>query len=614
MSGRPGRPDRPDRRRKKYVESEDSDDTEYDNDTEYDTEYDLEYDSEYDLEYDSNESNTSSDETDTSCEIIYECDGMAITNLSKYWIHIITEEQWNIILKNIDRKLMYLSAYSFTSIKAGDIILIYQKSQGPTKPGGFVSIAEVSMDMIENDGTLDSDNRRNPSGLIRVYRDQNMNRYVMRICTMSIFHAPIKHSFLKEIIGSTSTNFRSLRQFVMSVFTGDCRFQMLDSEEFGLETVKYLIQESQNQLTELSDSDDDSNDSNNSDNPNAESTTLDPATQTDPEFEARFEQRITPNTTSETLSSTTPDSDVTAHLINTEFTIEKNIPILLVPCSELPKQIKKLEKHKNKVLMIYQHYTNCAECDVTNNNGRELGDSIRSVGLHNIKFMDSDHTDPLLSYLIDEPYPQPKSNNLENVEQVELDNNDNNDDDEKLEHHITFYQIRGDPIYAECILIDFTSRVQRLMTADEGLDTAIQIKKTKKDEKIKKKAIKSEPSKIRAQRPGTKAKSKSRPKSVRTAPRVLKEPKYISEVTDTETETKTETETENETETEIETSTTTESNYRRSNRIFSKSRSVKRPNIHKRVERATDSDKRKDVRNDGKNRHNRVSKVKRPRR
>jgi hypothetical protein len=424
---------------------------------------------EYDI--DSNDSDRSDEYTDDSiddseesCDIIFECNEIAITNLSEYWVHVITEEQWGIILNNIDRKMMYISAFSFTDIRAGDIVLIYQKSSSPTKPGGFVAIAETSIDMVENDGTLDPNNKRNPSGMIKVYRDQNMNRYVTRLCTMTIFDTPIEHSVLEGVIAETDSEFKSVRQFVLNVITGDCRFQMLDSQTFGLGVVKKLYEESQNQMTETPE--------NGSEDPEEIDSTTEPETETennfdetDTEYEQQFERQFEQNGFEESsdIGQGVPhldtdidlDSESTIDMVGAPLQgeIKPNVPILLVPCSELPSQVKKLQKIKNKVQMIYHHYINCEDCDITNNNSRELTDSIKTVGIHNIKYIVNDHVDALLSYLVDDTYP--KINIDEEIKPI-------------IQHHITFYRIQTDPIYSECILIDFTSRVKRILTVDEA--------------------------------------------------------------------------------------------------------------------------------------------------
>ena len=50
--------------------------------------------------------------------------------------------------------------------------------------------------------------------------------------------------------------------------------------------------------------------------------------------------------------------------------------------------------------------------------------------------------------------------------------------------HITFYRIRNDPVYMDCILIEFTSKVKNLISADQAVKQAKEERgKTKKANK-----------------------------------------------------------------------------------------------------------------------------------
>jgi hypothetical protein len=451
----------------------------------------------------SDDSYSDDDSVDSNCEIVFECDGVAVTNKSNFWVHILTQEQWEIVLDNIDRRMFYISAFSHSDIKAGDIILIYQRPISPTKPGGFVAIGEASIDMVENDGTLDVDNKHNTSGVVKVYRDRNMNRFVTRLCTITIFESPIDHSTLEDVITSDS-NFKSTRQFLINIIKGDCRFELLPSRDLGLNMIEKLYDESRNQI---SDSDNEGDDCT-SDEAGIISTEFDTELETeiDTELDERFERQNGfeegyENTSEEIVTShhldtdrpdydepsnRLQDSEVTIDIVTSDgnineegldYYISPNVPILVVPCSELPKQVNTFKKSYNAVQMIYHHYLHCTECDITNNNSRELAESVKTVGLTNIKYDMDNHVDVLLSYLIDETFPRPEAILDEDEDNEENENNEDSENNTEkpdpfadLQHHITFHRIQNDPIYSECIAIDFTSRIKKVISAQEAME------------------------------------------------------------------------------------------------------------------------------------------------
>ena len=484
------------RKKKVYVsESEsDTDDTESDKD-------DNSAESETNNPQSDNlDSDNLDSESGVTCEIIYECDDVAVTNISNFWIHVLTKDQWDIILNNFENKKFYVSAFNFSNITTGDILIIYQNSESPSKPGGFVGLCEVSSDMTRNDGSLDPNNKKNPSGIIRVYDDGNMNRYVSRISTVMVFEDPIKISLLADIINNTESEFGTIKKFRAAI-KGDCIFAQIYSPDFGLEIVKKLHEISNNQIEEKSkarsqaesesqnskdmDKGDDvenkeDNTENNTENQTDDNTEDNTENQTDDNTEDNTENQTDDNTednTDSVDSDLESDSDLTnsnnSNVSENRYMIKNNIPIMMVLCKPVVNKILRLNKSKEIVKIVYDHYVNCEECDITNNNTRELSVSVKNIGIHNIKYVADDYTDVLVSYLSDQTYPPKISDNNEDNNEDNNDNNNDNDNDNNdndnnkdensirpIDHHVTFYHIKKDQDYYDCFLIDFTSKLK----------------------------------------------------------------------------------------------------------------------------------------------------------
>jgi hypothetical protein len=350
-----------------------------------------------------------------------------ITDTTNFWIYVLTYDQWEIIQNNINNKKFYVSAFNTSDIKTDDILFFYQRPDGLSKPGGFVLVGDTSMDMIENDGTLDPDNPKNASGHIKVFNDINMNQYVTQLRDIRIFETPVKTSMFAEQIEESDSSFKSSRHFTQATIRGDCNFVLLNSKDLGNRIT--------GKMQEIF----------------AESTSS--------------KTKIEIDTNSSELSIEIDDIQYSIDESDEdEFIIKPNIPIMLVPCKELPKDIVTLKKHSNIVQMIYHHYLHCEECDITNNGPRELSDSIKSVKLSNVKYDVDNHVDILVSYLMDDTYPRSINQTIDSPKEKELS------------HQITFHRCKSDPIYSECIIIEFTSKVKNMILASKAIMNANKIK------------------------------------------------------------------------------------------------------------------------------------------
>src|SRR5579872_5825984 len=52
-------------------------------------------------------------------------DGIVITKNNKFWIYVISNDQWDILQKNIRHKKLHIGAYKGKCIMANDVILFY---------------------------------------------------------------------------------------------------------------------------------------------------------------------------------------------------------------------------------------------------------------------------------------------------------------------------------------------------------------------------------------------------------------------------------------------------------------------------------------------------------
>lgn len=62
-------------------------------------------------------------------KILFNNDGIIITQECKYWMYILTDEQWQVIIANIKKSNFHISTYSQRTIFKNDIIIFYIKKK-----------------------------------------------------------------------------------------------------------------------------------------------------------------------------------------------------------------------------------------------------------------------------------------------------------------------------------------------------------------------------------------------------------------------------------------------------------------------------------------------------
>jgi len=437
-------------------------------------------------------SNRSTD-SDTM-EVLFECGTVAVTNLSNFWIYVLTREQCDVILYNFSRKRYYISAFSHSNITVSDVVLLYQVT-GRTKsePGCFVGICEIASDMVANDGTLDKHNKKNSSGIIKVYNDNNMNRYVTVVSRTYIYTEPLSTELIKDVIEGPRSDFPSMRKF-KDALRGECKFVPINTLKFGQNIVRKLqklenIQKAEadakykaaeaaeaakiaeaaraelfgtististigaecDDYVENTDEIYSDNDDENADADADADTDIDVSDVAD---DADSDNAEADDVESGDIEEAVDENSNSSTKSVTSYVIKPNIPIMFVPCSALPKEISKLKQHHNIVKVIYDHYVHCEKCDITNNGPRELSISVKSIGIRCIKYVFDDFDDVLAAYNEDKAYPVGDTPDMPET----ADAHDTHDN--PIEHQIVFHYIKTDPMYYDCILIAFTSQVK----------------------------------------------------------------------------------------------------------------------------------------------------------
>lgn len=310
-----------------------------------------------------------------------------------YWIYVLTDEQWSSI-QSISTSKLYISSFLEYKIDPNDIILFYVKTSKT-----FVALASVQSKPVLNENDQNAKSLTKNTRLIKLFRDNNLNRYVIKLNQIKTFSIKTNRltDQLKAIFGNAIKFGQKMK--------GECVFINVDTDRKSFISLIKKIKE----LDKLDST------------PNID-LELDP----DPDLDLD------------------PDPDLDPDLddsIGSIESIEPNVPILMVMCDKLTSKINSnisnSEPNINSTTLIYRHYLHCSKCDITNN-GRELSNSITDLNLKDkeITFEPDNYVDILLAYTIDEVY---RSTNES--------------------HHVSFHLIQSDPIYYNCVLIDYTSKV-----------------------------------------------------------------------------------------------------------------------------------------------------------
>jgi len=241
---------------------------------------------------------------------------------TKYWIISLDSLFWNQLKSNFIKGNYHIATPEKADLNQSDIIIYYQKHRTPTQ-NGFVGMAEISSAL-----KLNSEPR------IKVYNDQNMNKYYCSVKKIVLFENVCRLSelvnFCKENAykGCSETYYRKnlLRKLVI-LYQAD--------KKIGEQTVEALFR--------LSD-----------DIKQADTKQSDSKSDSESDSEISYIE-------SDTDSEYT-DNEGTREVIG-------HIPILGIPCDGLVWDTKSYEQTANN---FKKHYMMCKKCEWTNNNSVEL--------------------------------------------------------------------------------------------------------------------------------------------------------------------------------------------------------------------------------------------------
>lgn len=330
--------------------------------------------------------------------VIYESieDCIIVRKRTKFWVHILSIDQWNKIKDNISKKIFYLSSNVFKDISEGDILLMYVRINN-TKTG-FMGIGQTDSKMYEN--------KKN----IVVHDDTNHNKYIVELDVLSSFQDMCKLNTISEVLQKMDTPIKTTNKFSTEFLRGLCVFNEITNKDLGLEIIKALIKYTSKQDESL------------------EST-----------FLTYISDMVNGMRDIDNASSYYSDYDSDDDFNKSYIRI--NIPIMVNICRSLRQQIKRLKKDKNQIIrLILDHYMCCRRCHITNNNNTELLGTLNGVDINDIVYMDTNYDDCLKAYINLEPYIS--------------------DDKMREMPKITIYYLKKNEIYKEDILIAFSSEIR----------------------------------------------------------------------------------------------------------------------------------------------------------
>lgn len=376
---------------------------------------------------------------------MYEFNNIRIDDKSQYWIYMINDNMWKILLNNFNENKLNISVFNKTPVLENDVILIYVKST-QSKGSGFVAVGQVQNDMIKNNDK------------IKIFGDLNTDKYVAQMDSIYFLNSDrIKISEFKNVFLNT-TEFKSTQQFISHMLTGECVLNHLKYPKIGLEFVKIILKlidehiseqnsQSQSQSSGKSRSNDKSKSNDKStyssthssiEDDNISTSISDISNQSDiSDIDTNDTDTDSHNSDSGSDNSDNSDDSGDSENSNDDKEIMTMIPIMIVPCKDLISNIIEYKK-KNKfnlIKLIIQHHNECQDCDVTNNNNKKpLEKTLNRLKIKNILYQINDHEECLNSYHCLKPYP----------------------DDENL-LYCKIYWIKNDPDFSKCLLVEYTS-------------------------------------------------------------------------------------------------------------------------------------------------------------
>ena len=259
--------------------------------------------------------------------------------MPNYWIHTVQYDSWKKINQTND--VRFLSSYMRYDIYKKDLILIYRI--GNRKKSGFIGVATVLRDM------------RNNIEHIKVHRDNNLNRYIIKLDNIDIFDdvVSVKHIF-KQLKDDNEKGYANTKSFV-NCFTKN-EFNDIDNNKGKtiVESLYKIYPEIREGGCKNSDSEQINDQYYSDENEEFEKS--------NEEFEESNEEFEESNEEFEESDEEFEESDEEFEESDEEC---NNIPIMMTLCN----------KYKNTASKksFLKHYRKCTNCSIFNNNNIDIG-------------------------------------------------------------------------------------------------------------------------------------------------------------------------------------------------------------------------------------------------
>lgn len=262
-----------------------------------------------------------------------------ITKTTKFWLYPVSDENFNYFMKYRGN---YVTFFEKTNVAPQDIVIVYCKG---IKNKGFGALIQISSDTVQN-----------ITNKISIFKNNNLNKYRATVSIRKNFTPLIK---LKDVINGLKiddSGFKSVQHFssrYLKIENG-----VIQLQNYGQQLTNKLIEiqlkeeEKSNKAIKKqeksSDDDQSENESSIDDNQSENESSTDDSGSDQSENES---------------SSDDSDSD------QSENNNRGFIPIMVIPCKNL--KIEDMDK-ENRGETFINHYQKCNQCEVTNNNNREL--------------------------------------------------------------------------------------------------------------------------------------------------------------------------------------------------------------------------------------------------
>jgi hypothetical protein len=134
-----------------------------------------------------------------------------------YWLYTVLRPSWIFLCEKFEEGQYLLSTFKKQDVKCGDIVFVYQKDdkKGKIAMNGFVGIIVMSKDMLYNTK-------------IKLFKDVNMNRYIVDINVPTIFDKMCKLQEIDPIL-KESPEYKSAISFLKKYSVGNTHFAPLST-------------------------------------------------------------------------------------------------------------------------------------------------------------------------------------------------------------------------------------------------------------------------------------------------------------------------------------------------------------------------------------------------